>query len=81
MLSIHELPNLTVVYCCHFQIKDKIEQLQTEWESLIEAWEAKNAQCEAVLDSQLLTRDLDQAEAWLNSRTPVLKDETFLVSS
>ena len=63
------------------QIKDKIDQLQTEWENLIATWDARNAQCEAVLDSQLLTRDLDQAEAWLNSRTALLKDEAFLVSN
>ena len=46
---------------------------------MLAAWENKNAQCEAVLDSQLLTRDLDQADAWLNARTAMLKDETFLV--
>ena len=63
------------------QISDKVQQLHTSWDSLQGEWQDKQTVYDTYLDAQLFQRDLQQAETWLNARDPILKDQSFLVSS
>jgi spectrin beta len=59
------------------EIQEKINHLNHNLDSLLETWEQRRVLYEQNLDVQQLKRDMEQLEAWLSGREPVLKDSNL----
>ncbi|XP_061172689.1 spectrin beta chain, non-erythrocytic 5-like [Saccostrea echinata] len=57
------------------EIKEKVTDLNTAWEALIKTFEQYRELCEQNLEAQQLHHEMEQLEAWMNIREPLMKEK------
>nr|XP_022333961.1 spectrin alpha chain, non-erythrocytic 1-like isoform X4 [Crassostrea virginica] len=57
------------------EIKEKVTDLNTAWEALLKTFEQYHELCEQNLEAQQLRHEMEQLEAWINIREPVMKEK------
>jgi spectrin beta len=59
------------------EIQDKIDHLNHLFDSVSKTWQSRKVLYEQSLDLELLKREMDQLDTWLNIRKPVIDDTTL----
>ncbi|XP_048733527.1 spectrin alpha chain, non-erythrocytic 1-like isoform X2 [Ostrea edulis] len=57
------------------EIKEKVTDLNTAWEALLKTFEQYQELCEQNLEAQQLRHEMEQLEAWMNIREPMMKEK------
>ncbi|XP_069806664.1 spectrin beta chain, non-erythrocytic 5 isoform X2 [Dendropsophus ebraccatus] len=60
-----------------FEIAEKVQELSERMELVSDTWRRKKEIYEENLEIQLLCRDLEQADGWLNTKEPYLMDSNY----
>ncbi|CAH1792768.1 unnamed protein product [Owenia fusiformis] len=59
------------------EIQEKVESLDRAKVNLLKTWQQRRDLYEQNLDAQILLREMEQLEAWMNSREGILNDKNY----
>ncbi|KAK3093468.1 hypothetical protein FSP39_016126 [Pinctada imbricata] len=59
------------------EIQEKVTDLKSAWDALTNTFEQYKILCEQNMEAQLLKHEMEQLEAWMNTREPMLREKQF----